>query len=333
MIAESDPRKRPLAVLKPFLAGLCVWVTLGGAAFGLTLDLPASVAGEESRSEVPGSYELPIAGFDGKAVPTRRFEGALEQRAYRLEAPGMTTLAVLAPLRDQLQAAGYALVFECEARGCGGFDFRFGTEVMPEPDMHVDLQDYRFLSAERGTEAVSLLVSRSANAAYVQITRISALAPTATPVKTAVDLDQPEVPQGATTPAAPGASDVTGLAAALDTEGSAVLADLVFDSGSASLTAGDYASLAGVAAWLNANPDGTVALVGHTDASGSLAANIALSERRAEAVAEALVRDFSVDPARLAAKGVGYLAPRATNQTEEGRQKNRRVEVVVTSTR
>jgi OOP family OmpA-OmpF porin len=321
-----------VAVPKPFLASLCVWAILGGAAFGLTLDLPAKVASEESRSETPGSYDLPIAGFDGRAVPTRRFEGALEQRAYRLEAPGMTTLAVLAPLRDQLQAAGFTLVFECEARGCGGFDFRFGTEVMPEPDMHVDLQDYRFLAAEHGDEAVSLLVSRSANAAYVQVTRIAAMAPTVTPVETAVDLDQPDLPQGAT-PSAPGAPDVTGIVAALDAEGSAVLEDLVFDSGSASLAAGDYASLAGVAAWLNANPDGTVALVGHTDASGSLAANIALSERRAEAVAEVLVTDFAVDPARLAAKGVGYLAPRATNQTDEGRQKNRRVEVVVTSTR
>jgi OOP family OmpA-OmpF porin len=321
-----------VAVPKPFLASLCVWAILGGAAFGLTLDLPAKVASEESRSETLGSYDLPIAGFDGRAVPTRRFEGALEQRAYRLEAPGMTTLAVLAPLRDQLQAAGFTLVFECEARGCGGFDFRFGTEVMPEPDMHVDLQDYRFLAAEHGDEAVSLLVSRSANAAYVQVTRIAAMAPTVTPVETAVDLDQPDLPQGAT-PSAPGAPDVTGIVAALDAEGSAVLEDLVFDSGSASLAAGDYASLAGVAAWLNANPDGTVALVGHTDASGSLAANIALSERRAEAVAEVLVTDFAVDPARLAAKGVGYLAPRATNQTDEGRQKNRRVEVVVTSTR
>jgi outer membrane protein OmpA-like peptidoglycan-associated protein len=112
-----------------------------------------------------------------------------------------------------------------------------------------------------------------------------------------------------------------------------VLEDLVFASGAATLTEGDYPSLAAVAAWLKANPDGTIALVGHTDASGSLAANKALSERRAKAVAEVLVQSYGADPARVAAEGVGYLAPRATNQTEEGRQKNRRVEVIVTSTR
>ena len=102
---------------------------------------------------------------------------------------------------------------------------------------------------------------------------------------------------------------------------------------SATLNEGDYASLAAVAAWLQANPDGTIALVGHTDASGSLAANTALSERRAEAVAEVLVETYGADRNRIAAEGVGFLAPRATNQTEEGRQKNRRVEVIVTSTR
>ncbi|MES2549874.1 MAG: OmpA family protein, partial [Pseudomonadota bacterium] len=62
-------------------------------------------------------------------------------------------------------------------------------------------------------------------------------------------------------------------------------------------------------------------------------ANQALSERRAEAVADALIQTYGADPARVSADGVGFLAPRATNPTEEGRQKNRRVEVIVTSTR
>lgn len=301
---------------------------LAQPAAALTLELPAKVLGEVNRNEVPGSYALPTAAFDGTAVPSRQMEGALDQRAFRLDAPGMTTLALVAPLRDQVLAAGYKVVFECDTRACGGFDFRFNTEVMPEPDMHVDLGDFRFLSAQSGDESVSILVSRSAGAAYVQITRISRAPVQVTPVATPVTLAD------ATTVATmDDARPSSAIADSLDAVGSAVLDDLVFASGAANLSAGDYPSLAAVAAWLQANPDGTIALVGHTDASGSLAANTALSERRAEAVAEVLADRFAVDPARVEAKGVGFLAPRATNQTEEGRQKNRRVEVIVTSTR
>jgi len=321
MIAESD-RAVPKAIfLFPLLAALVQ------PAAALTLDLPARVLAEETRSELPGSYALPIAAFDGSSVPSQQIEGALDQRAFRLDAAGVTTLALFAPLREQVLAAGYEIVFECDARACGGFDFRFQTDVMPEPDMHVDLKDFRFLSARSGDEAVSILVSRSAGAGYVQITRVTDAPMTATPVETPVTLED----EG--TPRAVGAAPASDIAASLDAVGSAVLDDLVFASGAATLADGDYPSLAAVAAWLQAHPDGTIALVGHTDASGSLAANTALSERRAEAVAEVLIDRFAVDPARVAAKGVGFLAPRATNQTEEGRQKNRRVEVIVTSTR
>lgn len=310
-----------------YLASLMA--TLAQPVAALTLDLPAKVLGEETRSALPGSYALPTGAFDGKVVPSRQVEGALDQRAFRLDAPGATTLAVLAPLRDQVLAEGYEIIFECEARACGGFDFRFNTDVLPEPDMHVDLSDFRFLSALRGKEAVSILVSRSSGAAYVQITRIDDAPLPVVTEATPVELDDSATPRAVSEPSPPAST----IAAELDSVGSAVLDDLVFASGAATLADGDYPSLAAVAAWLEANPDGTIALVGHTDASGSLAANTALSERRAEAVAEVLIDRFAVDPARVEAKGVGFLAPLASNQTEEGRQKNRRVEVIVTSTR
>lgn len=302
---------------------------LAPPAAALTLALPAEVLDQEVRSESPGSYALPIAGFDGSSVPSRVVEGALDQRALRLAAPGMTTLAVMAPLRDQVIAAGYEVIFECDARRCGGFDFRFGTDVLPEPDMHVDLADFRFLSAISGEDAVSILVSRSASAAYVQITRVTGAPLAAVPAPAVVAL-----PEGPAAPISePMPADALVIASALDQAGFAVLDDLVFASGAAALAEGDYVSLAAVAAWLQANPDATIALVGHTDASGSLTANVALSERRARSVAEALIERYGADRKRVAANGVGYLAPRATNQTEDGRQKNRRVEVIVTSTR
>jgi OOP family OmpA-OmpF porin len=313
--------------LTKILAVSLSWALSAPTVGALTLDLPAKVVGEERRSVVPGSYALPLAPFDGVVVPSRQVEGALDQRAFQLEAPGETTLAVMAPLRDQVVAAGFTILLDCEARTCGGFDFRFGTEVIPEPEMHVDMGDFRFLSAERDDEVISILVSRSAFSAFVQVTRVTPAPLPDAPVLAEVDLDEAELPRGLDTGSA------TAIGAALDERGSAVLDDLVFASGAATLSDGDYPSLAAVAAWLQANPDATIALVGHTDASGSLAANIALSERRAEAVAQAIIDRHGADRVRIASEGVGFLAPRATNQTEEGRQKNRRVEVVVTSTR
>lgn len=327
-IVRSDP-KALSGPVKPFptLIALFAGILLAAPGLALTLAFPAPIMREEVRSEWPGRYDLPLAGFDGSAVPSRTVEGKLEQRAIQLDAPGTTTVAIMAPLREQVVAAGFSVMFECAARTCGGFDFRFGTDVMPEPDMHVDLGDFLFLSAEKEGEVLSLLVSKTAHAGYVQVTRVIDAPVPDSPPKAEVNVDQPVVPDDIDP-----IPKTSGIVAALNAQGRAALDDLAFASGSAALTEGDYASLAEVAAWLQQNPNGTIALVGHTDAAGSLAANIALSERRAEAAAQALVDTYGADRNRIVAEGVGFLAPRATNTTEEGRQLNRRVEVVVTST-
>ncbi|OZA00922.1 MAG: hypothetical protein B7Y02_18055, partial [Rhodobacterales bacterium 17-64-5] len=95
---------------------------------------------------------------------------------------------------------------------------------------------------------------------------------------------------------------------------------------------GTYASLSALAAWLQANPTKTVTLVGHTDASGGLSSNIALSKKRAGSVRQSLIATYGVTPGQVSANGVGPLAPRSSNLTPDGQQQNRRVEVVLTST-
>lgn len=114
--------------------------------------------------------------------------------------------------------------------------------------------------------------------------------------------------------------------------GAVALDDLIFPFGSATLEDKDYTSLASLAAWLAANTTRRVVLVGHTDAVGSLAANTTLSRQRAQSVRATLIAKFAADPAQIDAQGAGYLAPRASNETEEGRTKNRRVEVILTPT-
>lgn len=287
-------------------------------AGALTLDLP-DAARETASVVLPlTSYALPVAAWDGAAVPSRQIEGRVERRAWRIDLPGSTSLELLAPLRAQLDALGYGTVFQCETKGCGGFDFRFAIEVLPEPDMHVDLGDFRFLAAEKGDEVVSLLVSRSTAAGFVQVTHVG---PAAAPAVLVAPEKPPPVPAPSPDP----------LARMTET-GTLPLDDLQFEQGSSELAAAKYASLIALAAWLAENPARRVTLVGHTDTVGGLAANVAVSRARALAVREALVSSYGVSGAQLAAEGVGYLAPRASNLTDEGRALNRRVEAVVTAT-
>lgn len=83
-----------------------------------------------------------------------------------------------------------------------------------------------------------------------------------------------------------------------------------------------------VAKLLKANPSMKVWVVGHTDSVGTLETNLKLSEARAAAVAKALVTSYGITTTRLRGMGVGPLSPVASNDTEEGKAKNRRVELV-----
>ena len=295
----------------------------------LTFTFPEPAATTVQSTEPMGNYRMPVGPWKDGAIPTLNAEGVVEQRVWRIVGRSLGTLQILNALRDQVTAAGFAVAYECETDACGGFDFRYGTEVQPEPMMHVDLGDFRYLAARRrgpnGQEVLSLLVSRSADAAFVQMVAVGG-APSDAASATA-----PQTASASTTSATP-ATTADDFASRLESSGSVALDDLKFDSGAAVLDPGPYSSLTELAAYLKANPKSTVALVGHTDAVGSLDANVALSKKRATSVADALINDYGVNPSQLDAEGVGYLAPRATNLTEAGRTENRRVEVMLTST-
>lgn len=79
---------------------------------------------------------------------------------------------------------------------------------------------------------------------------------------------------------------------------------------------------------LKDHPDLKLTIEGHTDNVGSAEANKALSDKRAAAVRQFLIDSYQVDGARLAAKGLGQTKPATSNDTPEGRQSNRRVELV-----
>ncbi|MFV2002069.1 MAG: OmpA family protein [Paracoccaceae bacterium] len=283
-------------------------------------------------SQPNGSTDVPVAAFSNGQVPSVVAQGSIRQEAWSFTEGNISTMQIMAALREQLMAENFEIILDCDTDICGGFDFRFEIDLLPEPEMHVDLGDFRFLSASRTetgdqTEYVSLVVSRSANTGFVQMTRISRPEDQDPVIVASSKSTEPEL-------IAPLDPPLVGpLATQLAQTGRASLEGLSFKTGSSSLGDEKFAALQALADYLKRNPNRTVALVGHTDAEGSLAINLKLSRKRAASVLERLVSGYGVPRDQLEAAGVGYLVPRASNLTQEGRTQNRRVEVIVTSTR
>lgn len=104
--------------------------------------------------------------------------------------------------------------------------------------------------------------------------------------------------------------------------------EVLFDVDESELKPGGMQQLARVAEFLRQNPDRNVLIEGHTDSTAPDAYNLALSQRRANAVEEFLITQ-GVDATRIGAIGYGEQLPIASNETAAGRQANRRVEIVV----
>lgn len=106
-------------------------------------------------------------------------------------------------------------------------------------------------------------------------------------------------------------------------------AEVLFDFDKSDIRPDAAQSLAYLATLIRAHPQSRVRLEGHTDSVGKDAYNQALSERRAQSVARWLVEHEHLDGTKFVAKGFGKSKPIASNDTDAGRQKNRRLEAVI----
>ena len=114
----------------------------------------------------------------------------------------------------------------------------------------------------------------------------------------------------------------------LKENGKIELYGMYFDTGKAILKSESRPTLDKINQVLKADPTLKIYIVGHTDNSGNFANNMQLSQERAKAVMVALVKDYGIEAARLSAQGVASLSPLASNSSEFGKAKNRRVELV-----
>lgn len=115
----------------------------------------------------------------------------------------------------------------------------------------------------------------------------------------------------------------------LTANGKVAIYGILFDTGKADVKPESKPSLDQIAAFLKAEPTVKLHVVGHTDSVGGFDSNLALSKRRAEAVAATLAKDYGIAASRMVGNGVASLAPVASNSSDEGRAKNRRVELVL----
>ena len=114
----------------------------------------------------------------------------------------------------------------------------------------------------------------------------------------------------------------------LDEAGRIVTHGILFDSGSDKIKAESYKTLTDIGGLLTGSPELRLSIEGHTDSDGADTANLALSQKRANAVKTYLVDSYKIDAGRLEAKGWGEGKPIDTNDTAEGKANNRRVELV-----
>lgn len=129
-------------------------------------------------------------------------------------------------------------------------------------------------------------------------------------------------------PLAAGLVRAPAMASEIEKAGRVAIYTLYFDTGKAELKAESDATIAEIATLLKQHASLKLYVVGHTDNAGALPMNTDLSQRRAASVVTALAAKHGIPAARLRAAGIGPLAPIASNATEGGRARNRRVELV-----
>jgi OmpA-OmpF porin, OOP family len=252
-------------------------------------------------------FDLPVGKRKGSAggfADSEKVAGKFTSIGYGFEGP-KSVVEIFENYQQALASAGFEVLFSCvNHTGCtDGIDHYMTNGYHP---------DSRYLAAKGGDAAaptyVALFVSRTTNTSRLGVQ---------------LRVIESRAMKG---------GQVTATAAAisrgLEAQGKFALYGLYFDTGKAVLRPESDAALTEVAEVLKGSPSLRLYVVGHTDSTGEAQDNVELSERRASAAVKALVERYGVAAGRLTAKGVGPFAPAGPNKTEDGRAKNRRVELV-----
>ncbi len=260
-------------------------------------------------------YVLPLGKFEKeKLTKSQKLEGKVTQITYR--APeDRSTLEIYRNYELALKKAGFETLFSATSKELGeGWQDAFAAAISS--------RSTKDLGAYLGGEGRYIVAKSTRQEGDVYVALYVALGWYSNAM---VQLDVIEVK-----PMETGLVTVNAevLAEDIARTGHVAVYGIYFDTGKADVKPESEPALKEIAKLLQQSPKLQLYVVGHTDNVGTLNSNMELSKLRAEAVVKALISKHGIDSKRLHPVGVGPLAPVASNKTEEGRAKNRRVELV-----
>ena len=250
----------------------------------------------------------PVRSARDAAKTARRVEGKITRILYRVP-PGTSALEVFRNFQARVGEAGYESIFSGGPGEIRPYEFKYKHPVEILDKISIGNEIY-YLSAKKSSGAgeiyLSVLVSPHSGGDGQRVRVIAA--ETKTMEMQMADAKKMQLDIGAT--------------------GKVVLYGIYFEHDRASIKPESKATLDEIAKLLSSQSSLKLIVVGHTDHSGRFDYNMDLSQRRARAVADALIAEYGIARNRLRSEGVGYLAPAASNDTDQGRTLNRRVELV-----
>ena len=296
-------------------------------------------------------FLLPVAPL--KADPERRDahnniwfapEQALElagrtTRLVYVVPEGRSPLEVVRNYQEEVEAARGKVLFTCKREECGGAADRSSDGGGGEMSLAMVLYPKERISDPAFSNGHCAMTERIKDQRYLaaelpqQETHVSVLAYTLKADSYCKALDGRTVAivdfvEAKAREQKMVKVDAAQMAQTIAATGRIALYGILFDVDKAAVKQESTPALTEIAALLKSDPALKLLVVGHTDNAGAFDYNRQLSQRRADAVVATLVRDSKIDKARLLPVGMSFAAPVASNQTEEGRAQNRRVELV-----
>jgi len=268
-------------------------------------------------------YQFPTGPLANKKLPSQTVEGKYTTIVYRLPKQ-LSTLQILRNYEQAFKKSGLKTKFSCNQLTCGHLmpkEFLMaqgGGHAKKARYLGVDVynttkqrSDYRFwagtLERKGVVTYITFMVYKNSAAIHAFLDVV----------------ESKEMELGLVT------LNLDALSDALKSEGKVVLNGIFFDHDKDTLKLESKDSMQVIAKYLKANAGVKTFVVGHTDSKGNFKHNMDLSKRRASAVANELIKKYEIQANRLTPVGIGPVSPAVSNDSDDGRKQNRRVELVL----